>query len=74
MVTSAIVKAIIKNDADKGAAERSVATEHSYMDFQNLIVNQKLMALRGKEPKAYYSKEYFAELMVQESIEFYLQD
>jgi len=57
------VKAIISNDSDK-KDDKSVAIEHSYVDFQNLIVNQKLKNLRKGEPKASYNKEYFAMLMV----------
>lgn len=74
MVESAIVNGIV-NDADKSEnTDKKYAVEHSYVDFQNLIVNEKLTALTGTERGVFYGQQYFAELMVQENIEFYLQD
>lgn len=73
-VKDTIVDTICQRDAQKGDVEKVVAVEHSYIDFQNLIINQKLMTLRSEAKTKNYSKQYFSELMVQESIEFYLQD
>lgn len=65
---------IIKNDLEKDQDEKEVAIEHSYMDFQSLILFQKMKGLSGVTPRKNYGKIYIAELMVQSDIDFYLQD
>lgn len=70
-------------DSKKAFANKSdtyITLEHSYIDFQSLILNEKMSMIKNKHKKGnntVFGKVYFSSLMVQNNksnIEFYTQD
>lgn len=65
-----VIMKIARNDEKKSeSAEKTVAVEHSYIDWSRTILAFKLESFtRGEDPEPVYGKKFFAALMVQEEI------